>query len=90
MHSKGPWRIDNWDEVDQGGREYVDILDAEGVCICTVVDRDSAIVAAAPLMLEALKAVAECKFCILCQTCRNKVDAAIAKAEGRKKKESNQ
>ena len=55
MHSKGPWRIDNWDEVDQGGREYVDILDAQGVCICTVVDRDAAIVAAAPEMLEALK-----------------------------------
>lgn len=58
-HSKGPWRIDNWDEVDESGREYVDILDAQGVNICTVADCDAPIIAAAPLMLEALKAVLE-------------------------------
>ena len=78
MHSKGPWRIDNWDEIDSGGREYVDILDAQGVNICTVADCDARLIAAAPEMLDALRAVMSGDL-----RAAELVIAAIAKAEGR-------
>ena len=45
-------------------------------------EQDAKEFAAAHEMLEALKAVHTCRFCILCQTCRNKVKAAIIKSGG--------
>ena len=84
MHSKGPWTAEPWGTpCEETGLDLVDVLDADGGVVVTSLANDGRLIAAAPDMLEALKAVAECKFCILCQTCRNKVDAVIDKVEGR-------
>jgi len=70
-------------ELPKHEKTYDVFDDAGGLIAPDVTPEQGRLIAAAPEMLEALRAVADCKFCILCQTCRNKVDAAIAKAEGR-------
>ena len=108
MHSKGPWKVIFYGEDED---DICDVHAADGELLAVSVSKsDAALIAAAPLMLSALKAVLEvhdepCRLDHhgLCQTHhlrRNDagdpecevalVRAAIAKAEGRKKKESNQ
>lgn len=77
MRSKGPWTyLIDFDEC-------YEVLDADGCSLADELDEDDAsLIAAAPEMLDALKAVVECKYCILCESCRKKAIAAIAKAKG--------